>query len=276
MIAFCAEGLYKTFNFSVDSIALQTGNLRHVVSCRECSMNALCIPHGLSMAEIDQVDGMIRRGRPIHRHDTVFREGDKFESVYAVRAGALKVFTMNQSGDEQVIGFYLPGEIFGLDAIDEDRHQCTAKALETSAVCEIPYASLQMLSGKIGNLQTQMYRLLSREIRQDQNLQLLLSKMSAEERLSSFLLNLAIRYQQRKLSPVAFRLPMSRADIGNYLGLAVETVSRAFTRMQDQGIIEVDQREVRIVNRHQLCLLADTECPTQLGEALDAAAKRSI
>ncbi|HKI74052.1 MAG TPA: fumarate/nitrate reduction transcriptional regulator Fnr [Pseudomonadales bacterium] len=255
---------------------MPSGPVKHVVTCRECSLNALCIPNGLNTAEIDQIDGMIRRGRPIHRHDTVFREGDKFESIFAVRAGALKVFAMNQAGDEQVIGFYLPGEIFGLDAIDDGKHQCTAKALETSTVCEIPYTSLQTLSGKIGNLQTQMYRLLSREIRHDQNLQLLLSKMSAEERLSSFLLNLAIRYQQRKLSPVAFRLPMSRADIGNYLGLAVETVSRAFTRMQDQGIIHVEQREVTIMDRHQLCKLADIECPQQLGEALDAAAKRLV
>ncbi|MEX1237304.1 MAG: helix-turn-helix domain-containing protein, partial [Pseudomonadales bacterium] len=189
---------------------------------------------------------------------------------FAVRSGALKVYTMNKSGEEQVIGFYLPGEIFGLDAIDGEIHQCSAKALETSAICEIPYDQLQPLSGKIGNLQLQMYKLLSREIRQDQNLQTLLSKMSAEERLSSFLLNLAIRYQQRKLSPVSFRLPMSRADIGNYLGLAVETVSRAFTRMQENGIIKVDQREVRIIDRQQLCSLADTECPAPLIEALDA------
>lgn len=247
--------------------------VKHVVTCRECSLNALCIPHGLSMGEIDEIDNLIHRGRPLHRHDTVFEVGDRFESIFAVRAGALKVFVMNQSGEEQVIGFYLPGEIFGLDAIDDGMHQCSAKALETSTVCEIPYSSLQMLSGKISSLQTQMYRLLSREIRHDQNLQLLLSKMSAEERLSSFLLNLAIRYQQRKLSPVSFRLPMSRADIGNYLGLAVETVSRAFTRMQEHGIIHVEQREVRIMDRKQLCQLADTECPQQLGDALDAASK---
>lgn len=241
--------------------------VKHVVTCRECSLNALCIPHGLDVGEIDEINNTVKRGRPIHRNDVVFQQGDKFQSIYAVRAGALKVYTMSQSGEEQVIGFYLPGEIFGLDAIDEGIHQCTAKSLETSAICEIPYDQLQHLSLKIGNLQSQMYKLLSREIRHDQNLQLLLSKMSAEERLSSFLLNLALRYQQRKLSPVAFRLPMSRADIGNYLGLAVETVSRAFTRMQQNEIIEVDQREVRILNRQELCHLADIECPTALREA---------
>lgn len=244
-------------------------SLKHVVTCRECSLNALCIPHGLNMNEIDEIDGMIKRGRPLHRNDMVFEQGEEFEAVYAVRAGALKVYSTSQSGDEQVIGFYLPGEIFGLDAIDEGIHQCTAKALETSTICEIPYDQLQSLSGRIGNLQTQMYRLLSREIRHDQNLQLLLSKMSAEERLSSFLLNLAIRYEQRKLSPSAFRLPMSRADIGNYLGLAVETVSRAFTKMQESNVIAVDQREIRILDRHALCQLADTECPAPLREALD-------
>lgn len=249
---------------------MSDASLTHVVTCRECSLNALCIPHGLSMEEIDEINRLIRRGRPIHRGDRVFEQGEPFAAIYAVRAGAIKVYTMSQSGEEQVIGFYLPGEVFGLDAIDQGKHQCSAKALETSTICEIPYEQLRDLSGKIPNLQSQMYRLLSREIRLDQNLQLLLSKMSAEERLSSFLLNLAIRYQQRKLSPAAFRLPMSRADIGNYLGLAVETVSRAFTRMQESGIIRVDQREISIIDRQQLCHLADTECPEPLRKALDA------
>ncbi len=245
-------------------------NVKHVVTCQECALNALCIPHGMSFEEIDLLDKMIERGRPLHRNDVVFEQGQTFESIYAVRAGAIKVFSVSPQGEEQVIGFYLPGEIFGLDAIDENIHQCTAKALETATICEIPYDRLQELSHEVPKLQTQMYRLLSREIRQDQNLQLLLSKMSAEERLSSFLLNLALRYQQRKLSPNAFRLPMSRADIGNYLGLAVETVSRAFTRMQENGVIEVDQREVSIVNRHELCRLADAECPEDLKQTLDA------
>lgn len=245
-------------------------NVKHVVTCRECALNALCIPHGMSFEEIDRINGMIERGRPLHRNDLVFEQGEPFGAIYAVRAGAVKVFSVSPQGEEQVIGFYLPGEIFGLDAIDENTHQCTAKALETSTICEIPYDRLQGLSHEIPKLQTQMYRLLSREIRQDQNLQLLLGKMSAEERLSSFLLNLAVRYQQRKLSPSSFRLPMSRADIGNYLGLAVETVSRAFTRMQENGVIEVDQREVRIVNRQDLCRLADAECPEDLKKSLDA------
>lgn len=245
-------------------------NVKHVVSCQECRMNALCIPHGMAVEEVDLINQMIERGRPLQRNDSVFEQGEHFTAIYAVRAGSVKVFSMSPSGEEQVIGFYLPGEIFGLDAIDENIHQCSAKALETSAICEIPYDRLQQLSIQVPKLQTQMYKLLSREIRHDQILQQLLSKMSAEERLSSFLLNLAVRYQQRKLSPEAFRLPMSRADIGNYLGLAVETVSRAFTRMQENGIIEVDQREVRIKDRHELCRIADTECPADLGEALDA------
>lgn len=245
-------------------------NVKHVVTCRECALNALCIPHGMTVDEIDRINSMIERGRPLHRNDMVFEQGQAFESIYAVRAGAIKVYSVSPQGEEQVIGFYLPGEIFGLDAIDDNTHQCSAKALETSTICEIPYSRLQDLSHEVPKLQTQMYRLLSREIRQDQNLQLLLSRMSAEERLSSFLMNLAVRYQARKLSPTAFRLPMSRADIGNYLGLAVETVSRAFTRMQENGIIEVDQREVRIRDRHELCRLADVDCPDELQQSLDA------
>ncbi len=241
--------------------------IQQVVTCMECSLNALCIPHGMSLEEIDRISSLVERGRPLHRHDRVFEQGDTFSSIYAVRAGAVKVSATSPQGEEQVIGFYLPGEIFGLDAIDENTHQCSATALETSTICEIPFDRLKDLSKEVSNLQSQMYRLLSREIRQDQNLQLLLSKMSAEEKLSSFLLNLSLRYQQRRLSPTSFRLPMSRGDIGNYLGLAVETVSRAFTRMQENGVIKVEQREVSVIDKHALCRLADAECPNELLES---------
>jgi CRP/FNR family transcriptional regulator len=155
--------------------------------------------------------------------------------------------------------FYLPGELFGLDAIHNDAYVCSAKALETSAVCELPYTQVTELSAKIHNLQAHMYKTFSKEINTDQQFHRLLSKKTAEERISTFLQNLSERYQRRKLSPTSFRLPMSRTDIGNYLGLAVETVSRVFTRLQQNGILKVDGKELQILDLGKLCDIAHSE-----------------
>ncbi|MBD3646516.1 MAG: helix-turn-helix domain-containing protein, partial [Pseudomonadales bacterium] len=170
--------------------------------------------------------------------------------------GAVKAYSIDQEGEEHVIGFYLPGEIFGLDAIDGQCHMSAAKALETTAICEIPYEQVETLSGRIHNLQSHMYRLLSREIREDQQIQMLLGKKTAEERIGTFLLNLSQRYHQRRLSRTRFRLPMARTDIGNYLGLAVETVSRVFTRFQKNDVLKVDGKEIEILNHGKLCQLS--------------------
>jgi CRP/FNR family transcriptional regulator len=229
---------------------------KYVVSCRACSLNALCVPHSLTDKEIEIVDAAVKRSKPIQRNRTVFEAGDKFTSLYAVRSGAIKTFSVDQDGDEHVIGFYLPGEMLGMDAINSGQHISSAKALETTAVCEIPFNRLEELSSQIHNLQHHMYRLLSKEISEDQGLQWLLSKTTAEERIGNFLLDLSNRYQQRHLSPTAFRLPMARTDIGNYLGLAVETVSRIFTRLQKSQILKVEGKEVQILDHHQLCMLS--------------------
>jgi CRP/FNR family transcriptional regulator len=189
----------------------------------------------------------------------VFEDGQKFTSLYAVRSGAIKAYSVDQNGEEQVIGFYLPGELFGLDAIHNDAYVSSAKALETSAVCELPYTQVTELSAKIHNLQAHMYKTFSKEINTDQQFHRLLSKKTAEERISTFLQNLSERYQRRKLSPTSFRLPMSRTDIGNYLGLAVETVSRVFTRLQQNGILKVDGKELQILDLGKLCDIAHSE-----------------
>ena len=189
----------------------------------------------------------------------MFEDGQQFTSLYAVRSGAIKAYSVDQNGEEQVIGFYLPGELFGLDAIHNDAYVCSAKALETSAVCELPFAQVTELSAKIHNLQAHMYKTLSKEINTDQQFHRLLSKKTAEERISTFLQNLSERYQRRKLSPTSFRLPMSRTDIGNYLGLAVETVSRVFTRLQQNGILKVDGKELQILDLGKLCDIAHSE-----------------
>ena len=232
---------------------------KYVVSCQACSLNALCVPHSLTESEVAIVDAAVKRSKPIQRNKTVFEAGDKFASLYTVRSGAVKTYSVDQEGDEHVIGFYLPGEMFGLDAISSGQHISSAKALETTAICEIPYNRLEELSAQIHNLQTHMYKLLSHEISEDQQLQLLLSKKTAEERIGNFLLGLSSRYRLRHLSPTSFRLPMARTDIGNYLGLTVETVSRIFTRLQKSNILQVDGKEVRILDQHRLCAVAHVD-----------------
>ena len=219
----------------------------------------ICVPQSLTPEEIDLVDSKVQRGRAVQRNKHVFEDGQQFTSLYAVRSGAIKAYSVDQNGEEQVIGFYLPGELFGLDAIHNDAYVCSAKALETSAVCELPFAQVTELSAKIHNLQAHMYKTLSKEINIDQQFHRLLSKKTAEERISTFLQNLSERYQRRKLSPTSFRLPMSRTDIGNYLGLAVETVSRVFTRLQQNGILKVDGKELQILDLGKLCDVAHSE-----------------
>jgi CRP/FNR family transcriptional regulator len=233
----------------------------HTVSCQQCGLSELCIPHTLSNDEIDRVDQAVKRSTPMQRGDHLYRAGEPFHSLFVVRSGSIKVYALNDDGNEQVIGFYLPGEILGMDAIDSQQHVSYAKALETSSICEIPYEAMESLSADIRNLQVHFYKLLSREIRIDQELQMLLAKNTAEERIGAFLMNLSVRYQQRKLSSTSFRLPMARADIGNYLGLAVETVSRIFTRLQGAGVLKVDGKEVEILDRRSLCDLSHLKLP---------------
>jgi len=230
------------------------------ISCQACSLSELCIPKSLSTSEMDIVDATIKRSEPLQKNKTVFENGDKFTSLYAVRSGAIKSFSIDDKGAEHVVGFFLPGELLGLDAIDTGIHSHAAKALETSSICEIPYDQVEYLSGKISKLQKHMFRLLSREIHEDQELQLLLSKKTADERIGAFLLNLSARYKQRQLSPTSFRLPMPRTDIANYLGLAVETVSRVLTRLQDQKVLSVDGKEVEILDHQKLCHVSHIDC----------------
>lgn len=235
-------------------------NGKFAVSCQECSLSELCIPKSLSVSEMDIVDAEIKRAEPLQKNNLVFNNGDQFTSLYAVRSGAVKSFSIDEKGEEHVVGFFLPGELIGLDAIDSGVHTHSAKALETSSICEIPYHQVEILSSKISKLQSHMYRLLSREIRADQELQLLLSKKTAEERIGAFLLNLSGRYKQRHLSATSFRLPMPRTDIANYLGLAVETVSRVLTRLQNHNILSVEGKEVGILDHKRLCLASHADC----------------
>ena len=216
------------------------------VACKNCSLSSLCLPMALAPEDVERLDEIVKRNRPLHRGDHLFREADPFKALYIVKTGSVKTYAPVQDGGEQVLGFHLPGEIIGLDAIQKGEHGCSARVLETTAVCEIPFEQLEELSSSIASLQHQMFKLLSKEIGQDTEMLLLLGKRNAEERLAAFLLSLSERFGRRGFSPRDFYLSMSRHEIGNYLGLAVETVSRLFTPFQDEGLLQVERKHIQL------------------------------
>lgn len=228
------------------------------VHCGDCRMNALCLPIALQTHEIDRLNEIVERGKPLQKGEHIYYAGEPFKSVYAVRSGAIKGYTVNNEGIEQVTGFYLPGEIFGMDGIGHPNHINSAEALETSAICEIPFSRMEELSIQIPTLQRHFFVLMSREITNDQQLITMLSKNSAEERIATLLTSISARNARRNLSGSRFRLPMSRADIGNYLGLTVETVSRVFSRFQKQKVLGVDKKEIEILDLEKLRAMANT------------------
>lgn len=228
------------------------------VACQDCSLFRLCLPVGIDRQDLEEVDRIIKRRRPVQRGDHLYVSGNKLYSIYAVRSGSLKTYTMTDDGREQVTGFFLPGELVGLDAIGSGMHTGSARALETTSVCEIPYHDFESLSEHIPALSRQLLRIMSNEMHQDQLLLMLLGKRSADERLAAFLLSLAQRYSQRGYSSSEYNLTMSRNDIANYLGLAVETVSRLFSRLQGEGVLAARGRHVQLLDMVRLQALAGT------------------
>lgn len=226
-------------------------------NCGNCRLSSICLPFALETSEVDALDSIIQRSRPLQKGQHLYRESDDFQSVYAVRSGTLKGYRTTDDGREQVTGFYFPGEILGMDGISNNTHASSAKALETAAVCEIPFSSLEKLSAVIPHLQRHFFQLMSREIAEDQQLITLLSKSSADERVAALLLSVSTRNARRKLSATKFRLSMSRVDIGNYLGLTVETVSRVFSRMQKLSVLKVDNKEIEVLDEDALRAMAN-------------------
>lgn len=224
--------------------------------CKDCSLAAMCLPLSLQSEEMDMLDSIVKRGRPLKKGEMLFRQGDAFSSIYALRSGAIKTFSLSDSGEEQITGFHLASELIGLSGMDSDRYPVSAVALETTSICEIPFSRLDDLTASMPLLRKQVMRLMSREIRDDQQMMLLLSKKTADERIATLLINLSARFRARGYSAKSFRLAMSRNEIGNYLGLAVETVSRVFTRFQQQGLIAADGKQIDILDHTQLCALA--------------------
>ena len=218
------------------------------VACSSCNLRELCLPVGLSQPDLERLDGLVATRRTVARGDTLFRSGDAFQSLFAVRTGFFKTCVSAEDGRDQVTGFQMAGELLGLDGISNDRHSCDAVALEDSQVCVIPYEQLEDLSREFTDLQHQFHKIMSREIVRDHGVMLLLGSMRAEERLAAFLLNLTQRLRARGFSASSLVLRMTREEIGSYLGLKLETVSRTFSKFQDDGLLEVKQRQIRIVD----------------------------
>ena len=222
------------------------------VRCKECNLRELCFPHGMNDEELDNMDAVVEQPRSLHKNDFLYRDGDKTMAIYAVRSGCIKTMTESANGDEQIVGFHLAGELLGLDGFADGAYSCNAVALETSSVCELPLDQLETLCHKLPGLQKQMRRIMGKEVSKDHKLLLLLGKMTADERLASFLLSLSTRMEERHWNANEFNLMMPRQDIANYLGMAVETVSRLFASFQNEKIIEVDRRHITILDMDRL------------------------
>lgn len=218
------------------------------------------MPVMLADSEIEHLDNIVQRKRVLKKGDFLFKAGDPFEAIHAIRSGSLKSYTISSDGIEQLTGFHLPGEMVGLNAVSTAAYPSFAKALETSLVCTIPFDRLEALSRELPALQSQLFRVMSGEIRDEQELLMLLSKKNADERFAAFVMNLSARYRRRGLSNKEFLLSMTRSDIGNYLGLAVETVSRLITRLQKKELIEIKDRYINIKDIEALSALAGTAC----------------
>jgi CRP/FNR family transcriptional regulator len=228
------------------------------VACSSCSLRELCLPVGLSRSDLERLDTLVSTRRSVARGDLLFRAGDAFQSLYAVRTGFFKTCVSSEDGRDQVTGFQMAGELLGLDGIGSERHNCNAVALEDSQLCVIPYDQLEALSREFGELQRQFHKIMSREIVRDHGVMLLLGSMRAEERLAAFLLNLAQRLQARGFSASSLVLRMTREEIGSYLGLKLETVSRTFSKFHDDGLLEVKQRDIHILDQEGLQRLVNS------------------
>jgi len=227
-------------------------NEHHRAVCQDCSLYRLCLPLGLHNDDLVQLDKIIKRSNSYKRGHSLFSIDTPFKSLFVVRTGSFKTTISASNGREQVTGFYFPGEFIGLDAIHEQAYKSTAKALESSSVCELPYGHLQELGQEIPQLQLQLLSRLSKELSGDKGLMLLLGKKTAEEKLATYLLSLSKRFKERGYSATEFQLSMSRSDIGNHLGLAVETVSRLFSRFQEQDLIAINGKTISLQDRDKI------------------------
>jgi CRP/FNR family transcriptional regulator len=216
--------------------------------CSNCNLRELCMPIGLNNDEMQRLDQVVAKRRRVKHGEHLFSSGDHFTSLYVIRTGFFKTCLMTENGREQVTGFQMAGEIVGLDGIVSDMHSCTAVALEDADVCVMPFETVEAMSREFPVLQRHVHKLMSKEIVRENSVMLLLGNMRAEERLAAFLINLVQRLHARGYSEKELLLRMTREEIGSYLGMKLETVSRTFSKFSDEGLIEVKQRHIKIVD----------------------------
>jgi CRP/FNR family transcriptional regulator, anaerobic regulatory protein len=228
--------------------------------CTNCSLRELCLPIGLAHEALQQLDELVTNRVRLKKGDVLYRAGDSFTALYAIRTGSCKTTVLTEDGREQVSGYHMLGDVIGMDGIGTEHHGCQAVALEDSEYCVLPFDELGDLARSIAPLQRNLYQFLSREIARDHSVMLLLGSMRAEERLAAFLLNLSQRYHERGYSSTEFVLRMTREEIGSFLGLKLETVSRLFSRFQQEGLIQVQGRSIQLLDIPTLKQLIGQRC----------------
>lgn len=221
--------------------------------CSTCAFSQACLAQGMDKSALRDLHVLVEHVGPFHAGDHLFREGDPFEAIAAVRAGSVKTYVVDRDGREHVLGFHLPGEVIGLDAIDGQQFPCNAVALDTVMLCRFSFPRIAQLATRMPGLQQQLFRLLSRDIGRAA---LLAGDWTADQRLAAFLMTLSRRLAARGFSANRFQLTMARTDIANYLRLAPETVSRVLRRFQQDGLVLVERRDVELVGLKQLEELA--------------------
>ena len=226
---------------------------RAQVACSRCALAELCLPRGLNPDEVERFEQIVHRSRPIQPGDHLFRAGDEFITVASVRTGCFKSYIIDHEGQEQVLGFHLPGEIIGLDAIHSQKHMANVVALDTSAVCALTFETVSNMARQMPELQTEMFRMMSHRISE---LEATSGDLSADERIAMFLISLSERFSRRGYSDKEFILAMSRRDIASYLRLATETVSRVLARLQKAEIVTVDRKQIRILDMQKMKVIA--------------------
>lgn len=235
------------------STVIDLGRLRH--SCGQCSLQALCLAGGVSAEDLERLDGLVKKRRPMVRGDELYHAGQPMHALFVARDGTFKTTSLGEQGDEQVIGFHLPGELIGLDGLGGGRHRCSTVALEPATVCEIPYADLGHVAAQIPSLQQQLMRVMGQSMGRDQDHLEMLGRRHATERVALFLHSLSERLRSLSRPHQQFSLSMSREEIASYLGLVIETVSRTFTRLQDDGVIQVQGRKITLLDPQRLSQL---------------------
>ncbi len=242
----CGQPIARVANVAPPAQVFSIHALR--VHCQSCTLRELCLPVGLSVGETEQLDKLVLHRNRFKKNETLYRAGDPFRALYAIRMGSFKTNVLAEDGREQIVGYHMLGEIIGYDGVGTDRHTVGAIALEEADVCALPFSQIENLARTVPMMQHTLHQFMSREMMRDQGAMLMLGSMRAEERLVVFLLNLADRYRRRGYSSTEYTLRLTRAEIGSYIGLKLEAVSRVFSRLQEEGLIQVQGRSIKLLD----------------------------